>query len=155
VRLPQLTAEQKAAMVLAARALVTANNGAAVPFRHQGRTLRGMDCIGALVWAVRAAGLEVDDRTDYGHMPSASRKLAQSLTEHFGEPVLRRAKPEDLQVGDLLAMAWGVAGDAHVGIVGDHKHGVSIIHSHANAKFVVEQRIDALIAARITGVWRP
>lgn len=149
-----MTPEQRIAFVETARALLTAAAGGPVHFRHQGRTLRGMDCIGLLVWSARAAGIEVTDRTDYGRMPTAARKLAENLTAHFGAPVFGKATPEQLQPGDIIAFDWG-SGEAHVGIVGDHPHGVSVIHNHADSRHVIEHRIDATVAARISGVWRP
>lgn len=152
---PPLSAPEKEAVVLAARALLTADRGAPVRFRHQGRTLKGLDCIGVIVHAFTAAGFNMVDRTDYGRMP-AQRKLAESLAQHFGPPVLQAApvKPVDLQVGDVVAMAWGDE-EAHVGLVVDHPYGVGIIHAYAIAKRVIEHRIDPLVASKIVGVYRP
>lgn len=125
-----------------------------VPFRHQGRTRRGMDCIGLVVLSLRAAGVSVADRTDYGRTPTAARKLWDSLVAELGPPALTRATPADLQPGDIVAMSWGVAGEAHVGIVWAHPEGAGLIHTEASIGEVVEQRIDAGMAALITGVWR-
>lgn len=37
-----------------------------VPWVHQGRSMRGVDCIGLVVMAARDCGLDVDMRADYG-----------------------------------------------------------------------------------------
>lgn len=50
------------AFILAARALLD------VPWVHQGRSERGVDCIGLVVLAARAAGIEAPLAADYGRM---------------------------------------------------------------------------------------
>lgn len=41
-----------------------------VPFRHQGRSYRGLDCLGLLSMAFQDMGLTVRDRTDYSREPN-------------------------------------------------------------------------------------
>lgn len=143
-------ARQSAAVAIAAaRAML------GVPFRHQGRTLRGIDCIGLLVRAMRAAGFDITDRTDYGRTPG-DRKLAQSLVQHFGRPLFHKpVRPEQLQPGDIVAMSWGLQ-EAHVGLVTDHPHHrIGLIHSLKDKEKVVEHGLDALVASKISLVFRP
>lgn len=40
-----------------------------VPFRHQGRTHKGLDCIGLIVCAARDIGIDLPDRHDYARDP--------------------------------------------------------------------------------------
>ena len=50
--------------------IATARACAGTPFHDQGRAPGvGLDCIGLIVIAMRAAGFAVHDRTDYGRRP--------------------------------------------------------------------------------------
>lgn len=152
--IPPLSDDEKAQVIAAARALLTVVNGRAVPFRHQGRTLRGIDCIGVLAAAFGVLGYPIEDRTDYGRLP-ADRKLSASLELHFGPPVQRGPVPADvLQPCDVVAMAWG-SENTHVGLVVPHPHGVGLVHAYLSAQRVIEHRIDDLWRSRITEVYRP
>lgn len=151
--IPILTEDQRAAVIAAARSQLKACKGGPVPFRHQGRSLRGRDCIGLLAYAF-GSFFAIADRTDYGRLP-ADRKLAQTLAEHFGPPIWTRpVKMENLRPGDVVTMDWG-AEEAHVALVVDHPHGVGLVHSYASAKRVIEHRIDALVLSRISAVYSP
>lgn len=118
-------------------------------WRHRGRTRFGIDCIGLIVHAVAAGGIQMRDRRDYGREPWKDG-LRRELFEHFGEPVM------DMQPGDVALMQWhNQAGPAHVGIVGDYRHGgLSLIHSYSLTS-VCEHGIDDEWRARIVEVFRP
>lgn len=143
-----LTDIERVLFVQAARSLLTIRDGKPVTFRHQGRTLRGLDCIGALVWSLARVGRFVRDRVDYGRLP-AMRKLVEALTDNFGLPV-----SEPMQTGDVVAQAWGDE-EAHVAVVGDHPHGLSLIHCYANSGHMIEHRFDDHWRGLTTGVFRP
>lgn len=147
---PQLTDAQRAGVIASARKL------RGLKFRHQGRTTRGIDCIGVLVVAFKGAGIKLKDRIDYGKLP-ANRKLAQSLWQHFGLPVKhgrKRIQPSDLQPGDIATMHWGDE-ECHVGLIVDHPHGVGMVHAYNNGQGVIEHGVDALWASRMFAVYRP
>lgn len=118
-------------------------------WRHRGRNRFGIDCIGLIVHAVAAGGIQMRDRRDYGREPWKDG-LQRELEEHFGAPV------SDMQPGDVLLMKWhNQAGPAHVGIIGDYCHGgLSLIHSYSLTA-VCEHRMDDEWLARIVGVYRP
>lgn len=44
-----------------------------VPYRHQGRSARGLDCIGFVIWVCAQRGILPEDfeRRDYGRLPRA------------------------------------------------------------------------------------
>ncbi|MFC0677532.1 NlpC/P60 family protein [Lysobacter korlensis] len=123
-----------------------------VPFVHQGRTRRGLDCIGLLELALHDAGMghyaaHPANRTDYGRDPHRGL-LEQRLREIFGEPVA------DMRPGDVVALRY--AGPIrHVGLIGDHQHGLSLIHTDSHLGRVTEHRIDDRWATRIALVFRP
>lgn len=120
-----------------------------VPFRHQGRDPAiGIDCIGLIVLAGRDAGMAFPafDRTDYGTEP-VDGMLQEMLRLAFGPPV------SPMQVGDVVAIDFkGVV--RHVGIVGQHPQGLSLIHTNMAVGRVTEARIDSKWANRIKGIFR-
>lgn len=149
--LPQFTDEQRVAFVANARAM------RGRPFRHQGRTLDGMDCIGFLGLAVAATlGIRLQPRTDYGRTPS-QKKLERELTAYLGEPLAVRpiSTSFELQPSQVVTCAWSVEAN-HVAIIVPHpERGVGMIHCYLAAQKVVEHGIDAVWRSRITGVWQP
>ena len=144
---PEFTDEQRVLFVAAARSLLTANGGRPVRFRHQGRTLRGLDCIGACVWSVRALGVDIKDRTNYGRLP-ANRKLAEALEENFGPPV------QGLKPADIVSMSWG-AEESHVAIVTQQPERLGLIHCYRSAGHVIEHGLTDEIRSLITAAYRP
>jgi cell wall-associated NlpC family hydrolase len=134
------------------RAAEAARAYVGVPFVHQGRTRRGLDCIGLLCLALHDAGLghyvdHPENRVDYGRTPYMGL-LEARMRQIFGEPVA------DMRPGDVVALRY--AGPTrHVGIVGDHPHGLSLIHTDSHLGRVTEHRIDAKWLARIALVFRP
>ena len=119
------------------------------PFRHRGRDpVVGIDCVGLAVLAARDCGWDVQDLADYTRHPKGGL-LESMLRLNCGAPV------SDMQAGDLVAIRYAHAGPVrHVGIVGDHPHGLSLIHTDSHIGRVVEQRIDQSITARIAAVYR-
>lgn len=151
--IPELDDYERAHVIAVARSLLTAHKGGPVPFRHQGRTLRGLDCIGVLAYAFGSLGYPIEDRIDYGRLP-ADRKLAASLSDHFGQPIAKSPRMEQLRPCDVVTMSWG-AEECHVALVVDHPHGVGMVHAYASSKRVIEHRIDDLVLSRIHSVFRP
>lgn len=110
-------------LVLEARALE------GVKFRHQGRTPRGLDCLGLLLLAGERAGiLRVDlERADYGRAPQAA--LEERLAYHCEQL-------EQVEPGAILAIKW--PGDTRAGHVAIATPGGQMIHSYSLAGGVVE-----------------
>lgn len=133
---------------------------ARVPFVHQGKTLAGMDCVGALCYALQYEG----DVPNYPRDP-VNGELERELRKLFGEPVFYRANiltnpvvaNNDLRVGDVVSMQY--AGPVrHVGMIGDYipvPGELSLLHTSASIGRVVEHILDAKWRRRIVGVWRP
>lgn len=141
-----LTPEERVQFVAAARVLLR------TPFRHTGRTERGVDCVGLVVVALRAVGREVDDRRDYGRNPVRDG-LREVLVAHFGEPVA------DMQPGDVALMRWHQDGETHlfnhVGIVTDYPlGGLALLHALHSNRAVVEHRLAGPWPRRIIEAYR-
>lgn len=126
------------------------------PYRHRGRTPRGLDCAG-LPWRAYAdLGVVLPDLKIYGREPYKDG-LVQAMVAALGEPVWRGKRPlrSMLQVGDVVACAF-VEEPHHLGVIGDDKlYGLSMIHADGNVnKAVIEQGIDDRLLSRIVAIFR-
>lgn len=123
-----------------------------VPFRHQGRNPAiGIDCIGLIVVAGLRAGLAFPafDSTAYSEDPALGL-LEAHLSAALGTPVAK----DSLQAGDIVSIDY--KGETrHVGIVAEHPHGLSLIHTNMAVGEVTEARINEKWLRRIVGVYRP
>lgn len=144
-----MTEDQRAAFIAGARTLVR------TPWRHRGRTERGVDCVGVVVLGLQAAGVPVNDRTAYSRDPDGT-SLRAALVEQFGQPVWRRGDPvELLRAGDVVSMRWA-DNPSHVGVLFDYYlGGLAMVHGYAGVKQVVEHRLDAPWQACLCEGWRP
>lgn len=120
-----------------------------IPFRHRGRSVRALDCIGLLVMAFRDCGHEVgNDRQHYGREPHADG-LREGLIAEFGQPA------SDMQVGDVALIAYNTEVPHHVAIVGDYIYGgFSLIHADGMVGKVVEHRLDPMWQRMIIETYR-
>jgi cell wall-associated NlpC family hydrolase len=149
-----LDAAERAAFIAEARTYLR------VPFRHTGRSRRGVDCVGLVAVALAAVGRDVADRRDYGRDPVRDG-LRAVLVDHFGEPVWRKGEPmEALQPGDVALMRWHEAGGVHlfnhVGILTDYPlGGVALLHALAQNREVVEHRLAEPWTRRVIEAFRP
>lgn len=134
----------------AARFATAARSMLGVRWRHRGRTLRGLDCIGLLWVAARASGLYVEDEFGYGREPWNDR-LRAGLQRRFG-----RALPKaQAREGDIALIAYAGSEPMHVGVVASHPDGgLSLIHSH-RMHGVIEQGLRDQVAASVVEIYRP
>jgi cell wall-associated NlpC family hydrolase len=103
-----------------------------VPFRHQGRTRAGLDCVGLLVVVGRALGLPAYDVTGY-----TRRAQGMGFIEHF-RANLEEVAPGSARFGDVLVFVETVY-PCHTGIMSE-RHGVPhLIHAHAPRRLVLEE----------------
>lgn len=120
--------------------IAAARSYVGVPFRHQGRTRHGVDCIGLVVCAARDIGLTLADRTDYPRDPNGLLPL--EMARQF-------APVESTQAGDILLMRFR-GEPQHVAILA----GATLIHGYASIGRVVEHGLDAKWRRRIVATYR-
>ena len=147
----RLSAAERTAFIAAARSF------ADTPFRHRGRTERGVDCLGLVVVAMHGIGRLMADRKAYGRDPTGDRgAMFEAALAHFGKPVWRKGDPLDkLKVGDVLLMQWHEQPN-HAAIVTDYPlGGLAVIHADAAEGRVVEHRLADPWPRRITEGFRP
>lgn len=120
-----------------------------VAWRHRGRKPWALDCIGIVVRAVAAGGLEMRDRRDYGREPWKDG-LRQEMRDQLTGPVA------DWSPGDVALLSWEATGEpCHVGLLADAPDGsLTIIHSYS-LQSVAEHRVDEQWRRRIIEVYRP
>lgn len=113
-----------------------------VPFRHQGRTRRGVDCVGLVI--VVAQELRVLPstfiRNDYGRNPSR-----QELDEKIAAHCTRIDEPEP---GCLLAIRWNRELSHVAFFTGD-----TMIHSYERVGKVTEHGFRAPWPRLVDSVW--
>lgn len=131
-----------ARIVAAARAYVGA------PWRHQGRTRDGIDCVGMLIAVARDIGVDEPDVEGYRRNPDGPQLTAVLKARLHEIPRDQRMPGAILELRDRAA-----AFPIHVGVVSD----IGVIHACAKARRVIEHRIDREFERRIVRcyLWRP
>lgn len=132
--------------------IIEARSYLGTPFRHRGRSRRGIDCLGLIVLSFAAVGYDIRDRKYYGRFPERDG-LREELISRFGEPVA------DLRVGDVVTMRWhqenGVPLLNHVGILTPYPHGgFGLIHALHSVGYVTEHRLAGPWPRRIVEGFR-
>lgn len=130
-----------------------------VPFRHRGRTGRGLDCAG-LVWRAYAdLGCVLPDVERYGREPHRDG-LMDAMRAAFGPPVWEGrslANRSLLRVGDVVVLRFEVH-PHHIAIVTDDRHhGLGLIHAYSppgGGGRVLEHGLDARWQSQIVAVFR-
>jgi cell wall-associated NlpC family hydrolase len=110
-------------------------------WHHQGRSRAGVDCVGLVIRVAHGLGLSAFDIADYSRQPDPT--MMRSLLAQHMEPV---GQP---QIGDVLLMKFERE-PQHVAIVTNQ----GIIHAYAQARRVVEHRLDSLWKSRIVGAYQ-
>lgn len=123
-----------------------------VPFRHVGRTAKGLDCAG-LGWRSYAdLGVVLPDLRQYGREPYDDR-LLKALKAALGEPV-GYGPDAEVRPGDVATFDYN-GEPHHVAIIGWLAYGeLSLIHADSIVGEVVEHRLDAAWRARMSWVFR-
>jgi cell wall-associated NlpC family hydrolase len=103
----------------------------------------GLDCIGLIVVAAKAAGLTVQDRTDYGRRPDGQSLIA-ALEAHGA------TKATDIRAGDILVFRYDKQ-PQHVALATSE---TTMIHSFAPARQVIETPISPYWQTRLSGIYR-
>jgi len=107
-----------------------------VPWRHQGRTRSGVDCVGLFSCVANELGFPQVIPTNYHRDPDGKLLLAE-LRSRFME-----IKVKDREAGDLVVMRFenlqGVPTNRHLALLTD----CGILHSAAMYKKVCEHTFD-------------
>ncbi|MGS4947765.1 hypothetical protein ACVDG3_20000 [Meridianimarinicoccus sp. RP-17] len=128
-------------------AVAEARSWIGVPFRHQGRSRRGVDCVGLLVQIGRALDVPHDDVTGYTRRAQGMGFL-EHFRAHLTEIALTDAGPGDVAV--FIEHLY----PCHTGLLSD-LHGVPhLIHAHAGRGQVMEEPFQGEWPARLRFAFR-
>lgn len=153
--IPHLSESEREEFVAACQSLLTGNKkGGPVRFKHMGRSTRGIDCVGVLVWGYKQIGRaeQVEDLSRYSRAPDG-HTLREKLEYHLGKPV----SLAEGRAGDIALMRWFGTGQwhNHVGLLFDYPFGgLGLLHSYLGNRKVVSHIIDPVWARRVDAVYR-
>ena len=123
-----------------------------VPWRHQGRSRLGIDCIGLVTIAAAMiegpAMVAKHDRRDYARRPTR-----YDLADAF-DVFCDRITLADAQDGDVLVFADGPY-PCHVGVAATKDGMRTVIHAAARLRKVKEEPLSDFWLTRLTHVYRP
>ncbi|USM11580.1 NlpC/P6 family protein [Citromicrobium phage vB_CbaS-RXM] len=113
--------------------LISARSWLGTKWMHQGRSRRGVDCVGLLICAAADLGIEVPDLKGYRRAPDPQVFLEHIRTNSEFET-------------DTLPGHFGIFRDGtqpcHVGIFGELHGRVSLLHAYAGTGKVMEEVFD-------------
>lgn len=119
-------------------------------FHHQGRLPGvGLDCVGLLVHAMHAAGVEFPDNTTYARYPDNGMLIREldARLDHIDR--------KEARAGDIVAFTWGDYQDTqHVGILTAVEPTWRMVHAHARQRKTVEHDLGDYWLPRIGSVYR-
>jgi cell wall-associated NlpC family hydrolase len=119
-----------------------------VPFLHQGRSRRGVDCAGLVIKVAHALDLSTFDVTTYPRNPDSSLRA-------YCDQEMRPLRGLDFGAGDVLLFRDNENKERHLAIVGDHPAGgFSMIHAYSRNRRVVEARLDVIWLRFLAAAYR-
>ncbi len=119
-----------------------------VPFKHQGRTIKGLDCVGLAVRCSIDCGYKEIEEAPYAKEPGAEF-LQHMVEKHMVGPLKREP-----QINDLVVMCLHKGGlPVHCGIVTNHPDGLGIIHTFGSVGEVVYHRLTQRVLDRIMAIY--
>lgn len=110
------------------------------PWKHQGRSRHGIDCVGLIIKVAHGLGLSDYDYTGYGRVPDG--KELRHLVELHLEP----ARVDEM--GAVLLMRF-MREPQHLAIRTE-----GLIHAYAHVGRVIETSLDVRWQRRIVGAYR-
>lgn len=117
-----------------------------VRFQDQGRSRKGLDCIGLVVLTFTELGLKVEDQVGYKRT-STDAELRNALLAHL-DP-----KPkEEMEDGDVLFFSR--SNSRHIGIAATNRYGQrTVIHASLRDRKVVETPLSQ-VGQVVKGVFK-
>ena len=128
-------------MTLRADIVLEARRWIGTRYKHQGRSLAGVDCAGLIIKVAHNLNLSTHDEANYGRNPNGYAMM-RSLEGHA---VKVKRQP---MAGDILLFSFQ-GFPRHLGIRSD----TGMIHSFATARKVVEHAYDDLWKSRLVAVY--
>ncbi len=138
-------------MISREQIIQTARSYLGIPWTHQGRTRRGVDCIGLVIavgWDLGLLPLE-DYPQNYSRQPDG-----WSLRDTISQHLVPKRSFSEVESGDILLFTMEEF-PSHVGIYVQQGTRKGVIHSYLSAKSVVcEHLLDASWISKVSGTYR-
>ena len=120
-----------------------------VPWKHQGRTKKGVDCVGFLLLGFKHIGVHIDEIKGYARTPDG-KKLKEVMDNQPNLDIVY-----DIQVGDILLLRMR-HDPQHVALITESKTAeFGMIHSYnGGEKKVVEHDLADYWKQKIVSIYR-
>lgn len=131
--------------------IAKAREAIGTPWVHTGRTLRGLDCIGLVLWDFRQLGI-----TEY-EPPPYPREADWSQFVGYFRANMEEVKLLEAVPGNVLVVRQKMF-PCHCGFLASNSDGPTFIHAYAKRKKVVEERYtdawkkDSVAAFKVPGL---
>jgi cell wall-associated NlpC family hydrolase len=118
------------------------------PYKHQGRSRKGIDCIGLVICVAQEFGVQLIAPNDYAPSPSSNLVLKHADTQGIIIP------DKKIALGRIVVM-WGMTSQEaqHFAVVGDMNGRFTMIHAFSKRGMVVEHSWDNFWIRRIMKVY--
>ena len=108
-----------------------------IPWRHQGRDVLGLDCIGLCIRAAFLVGVTLPDIKGYPRRQTTNL-LQQKLSQHLSMVPIAGWKSGD------IGLFRETGHPVHVGVLARGEDGANtVIHAHARRRKVVEEDLNS------------
>jgi cell wall-associated NlpC family hydrolase len=122
-----------------------------VPWKHQGRTTKGVDCVGFLLLGFKHIGVPINELKGYGRVPDGKKLKEVMDTQPYLESLPTNS---EIQVGDILLFKIRKH-PQHVGLVTSLNGKLGMIHAYnGGSKKVVEHSLADYWKNKIVGIYR-
>ena len=122
-----------------------------VPWQHQGRSKKGVDCVGFILLSFKYVNVYVKEIRGYSRQPDG-KKLKEIMDS---QPNLLNVTGADIKKGDILLLKI-IKDPQHVALVTDgNTTKLGMIHSYnGGSKKVIEHSLSDIWKKKIIAVYR-
>ncbi len=137
-------------MITADELVISARSLCGVPWKHRGRSINGLDCIGMVLLAARKAGLDLHLQTGVRDRRDYSRRAQPEMLDIVRRACTQIERPEH---GALLLFQF--EGDEHPRHFGIFTNAATLIHAECRTrKRVIEHGYRAQWIRWTASSWR-
>lgn len=130
--------------------VTVANELVGTKYRHQGRSVGGIDCVGVPIYIAHRLGLSSWDTKDYSPRP-ALREFNRLIIKTGAT----RIPMTELSHGDMVQISWEGTAPVHVGIIEvDERSRMWLIHAFLLHRKVSRDAVSPKLEQSFVAAWR-